>query len=392
MTQSNYVDITGLHTQALADIQTSLETQWKDIYGQDVNLDANSPDAQMLNIFAQSKADMLDTITQVYNSFNPNLAQGVVLDQRCALNGIIRKGATYTTTNVSVTADRTVTLQGLDTTPAAPFTVADSAGNKFYLAATVTIGSGTTSLLFRAATAGLIATTIGTITTIVTVTLGVTAVNNPSSAVTTGEDEETDVQLRARRIAAIASQSDGYLAGITGAIKGVSGVTDAVVYENVTNSTDVYGVPAHSMWAIVDNGANAAIADVIYRKRNAGCGMKGDVIVPVTQVNGTVFNVLFDRPVYENLYIALTVTSVDPAHTPDDVYLANKIFELATYGIYQVADFTAITTLVKELDPLAVVTAGGVSDTAGGYVPYKYPATIQSRWIASVSRIAITVV
>jgi hypothetical protein len=47
---------------------------------------------------------------------------------------------------------------------------------------------------------------------------------------------------------------------------------------------------------------------------------------------------------------------------------------------------------VKTLDPLAVVLSGGVSKTAGSYVGYDYPTTIQNRFISSTTRILMTVV
>lgn len=135
---SNYVDSTGLNLQQLADIVTELENGFKAIYGSDINVGANSPDGQMINLFAQAKIDILDCISQVYNSFSPTSAIGVALDQRCALNGVVRKGATKTTTNVTVTTDREVSLLGLSAGAGTPFTSKDLAGNKFYLTTSAT--------------------------------------------------------------------------------------------------------------------------------------------------------------------------------------------------------------------------------------------------------------
>lgn len=389
---NNYVDENGLHVETLQEIIDSLEESFQTIYGSDVNLEPNSPDAQMIAIFAQAKVDTLDALSQVYSSFNPDTAVGSALDQRCAINGVIRRGATYTRTYVTVTASSPVTIYGLDTQPTNPFTVADTTGNKFDLENTTTLSVGSNVLTFRAKESGLVATTIGTITTIVTITLGVSSVSNASSAIITGAEEETDSELRLRRQASVSLPSQGFLEGLTGSIKAIDDVSDAIVYENTTDTTDGNGVPPHSIWAIIDGGTDEDIADVIYQKRNAGCGMKGDETVYITQVNGTTFPVLFDRPLYDDLYISLTVTSIDPAHTIDDEYLKAQIYEGIVYTIYQPADFTAITTLVKQLDPLAVVTAGGVSDHAGDYEGFLYPGTIQTRWLISTTNISITVV
>lgn len=388
---SNFVDTTGLNTESLTDIVTQLENGMKAIYGTDINVDPNSPDGQMINLFAQAKVDLLECIAQVYASFDPDQASGAVLDQRLSINGVKRRGSTFTRTNVTVTTDRALTLLGKDTS-VAPFTIADGSGTQFVLEQTATLTTGANTLVFAAANSGAVQTLPNTLTTIVTITLGVLSVNNPASPITQGVDEETDAQVKIRRRQSIALPSLGALTATQAALFAVSGVSDAVVYENVTSVTDANGVPAHSIWAIVDGGTNAAVAQAIYNKRNAGCGMKGSVQVTITQANSVPFVVKFDRPVYEDLYIALTITSKDVNHTIDDEYLKQKIFEGIVLKIYEPADYTAITTLVKQLDPLAVVTAGGVSKTAGSYVGYIYPSTIQKRFILSTTRIAITVV
>jgi uncharacterized phage protein gp47/JayE len=387
---SNYVDLTGLHTEQLTDIISGLESGFQSIYGSDINLDPQSPDSQMIALFSQAKIDILDVITQVYNSFSPSTATGVSLDQRSAINGVIRQGATYTRTPISIVTSTTVTLYGLDTQPTAPFTVADSNGNQFYLETTTTFSAGTTSANFRAATAGLISTSLNTITSIVTITLGVTSVNNPLSPIVTGVNEETDAELRARRQAAVSLPSVGFLTSLDGAIKQVSNVTDAVVYENVTSSTDAFSVPAHSIWAIVDGGTNADIADVIYRKRNAGCGMKGSVSVNVTEPNGSLLAINFDRPSDENLYIQLALTSTDPTHTIDTDYIKTQILDNIVLGIYKPADLSDLIALVKGLDSFSVFVSGGVSNTAGSYVSYKYPTDINYIWRLATARMYIT--
>jgi uncharacterized phage protein gp47/JayE len=392
MTARNYLDATGLHLETYDDIVTYLESQYRVIYGNDINLDSNSPDGQKIGMLAQSKIDMLNCITSVYNSFAVGRAIGVALKQRVAINGVVPKGATYTRTNVTITTDRVLELPGLDTNPTNPYAVKDDAGNQFFLEETSTTGIGANVLEFRAEKSGLVSTTPDTITKAVTVVLGVTAINNPDSALETGQDEEKDPQLRARQQASVSLPAAGWLPAMRAALLAVPDVLDAQVYENDTDSSDARGVDPHSMWAIVDGGDSAAIADVIYRKRNGGCGMTGSQTVTLTQVNGVAFTVKFDRPVYANLYLAASLTSVDPAHTVDGTWLANQVLAEFVYKIYQPADFTAITAFIKELDPLAVLVAGGVSGNGSEFYNFLYPTTVQKRWILSLNRIDFVVV
>src|SRR5690349_14388751 len=171
----NLIDNTGIQIQTLEQILDEILNGTSDyrgmysIYGADINVDPNSPDGQMINIIAQAKLDMLEFIQQVFSSFDPDQAVGVALDQRCAINGVVRNAGTYTTTNITVTVTQAVTLTGLDDDPNAPFTVSDSSGTQFQLASShVFSGAGSAVLSFRAKDLGAVETTPNTITTIVT--------------------------------------------------------------------------------------------------------------------------------------------------------------------------------------------------------------------------------
>lgn len=399
---SNYIDSTGLHLQALADIVTELETGFKTIYGNDISLDANSPDGQMINLFAQAKIDTLDLISSVYNSFSPNSAIGVSLDQRCALNGIVRKGATKTTVNVQVTTDRVVNLIGVTNGNGTPFTVSDTSGNKFYLTNDTTTTNGVNTLHFTSAVAGAVFVSSGTITVIETILLGVLSVTNSGNALIQGVDEETDAALRYRRSVSVSNPSSGYLDGLMGALLALDDVKYAKVYENNTDLTDVYGIPPHSIWCVVDGGLSTDIADIIYQRRNAGCGMyygTGSTgptgpakTVNVTQLNGFDIPIKYSEAAYYDLYIDLTITSLTTLHTIDQTFIKLSIFADIEYGINDVADYSEISSYVKSIDPLAVIISGGVGLTGAAADPYLAPPTIDGRWIISETNIHITVV
>jgi uncharacterized phage protein gp47/JayE len=405
---SNYVDSTGLILQTLTDIVTELETGFKTIYGTDINVDANSPDGQMINLFAQSKIDLLECIRDVYNSFSPTNAAGRVLDQRCALNGVTRIGATKTTASVVIIASQVVALPGLDGT-ATPFTVTDPAGNDFYLKTgfTTTIGTNTAAI-FEAANAGAIEVTNDTIKVIKTITYGITSVTNTGAALIQGIDEETDAALRFRRAISVANASSGYIDGLLAALLAVENVMYAKVYENFTHVTGVSGItglaglPPHSVWCITDGGYPTAIADVIYNKRSIGCNMYNGTgstgptgpakTVNITGVNGIVIPIKFSEAVYQNLYVDLVVDTFDPSHSVDTANIAQSIYDNIEYDIYQPADYSAISAYVKALDPYAVITSGGVGGATSPTGPYAYPTTMDGRWVLDIARITVTAV
>lgn len=247
------------------------------IYGADINVDSNSPDGQRLNIIAQIIADLYDYAGQIYTSMDPDQAIGTQLDSRCAINGVIRQGGTYTEQNIVVVVSQAVTLPGLDTAPLAPFTVADANGNQYQLLTTYNFsGAGTATLAFQAALVGNITSSLNTITNTVTELLGVTSVNNPAAPTVAGLNQETDAALRIRRAASVELPSKGYLQGLIGAITDITGVAQVNIYENDTNTTDANGIPPHSIWIVVDapSSLNTQIGQAIYVKRNAGPGWK----------------------------------------------------------------------------------------------------------------------
>ena len=390
----NTIDQTGITIQTLPQIIDEILNGTADypgmyqIYGANINVAPNSPDGQMIAIVAQAKLDMLEFIAQVFASFDPDQAIGVVLDQRCAINGVAREAGTYTITPVTVTVDRALTLAGLDTAPTAPFTVSDAAGNQYQLvAANVFTVAGSAVLNFQAATLGAVTPTLNNITNIVTITLGVTGVNNPTAATTIGTNEESDYSLRIRRAKSVALPSKGFFEGLWGALLDTAGVTSVNLLENYGATTDANGIPSHSIWAIVAGGTNADVANVIYIKRNAGCGMKGGVSVNVTQVDGSIAIMKFDRPTTEPLWISFNVAAI--TGVVDANAIRRYLLQQLSYQIGQSADASTINSLVKTFAPNASVSLLGVSADNVTYVELLAPTAVNYQFAISSTHIII---
>lgn len=382
---SNAITSTGLTIQTLAEILTEIQDGTSDypglkaIYGTDINLDPNSPDGQLLNIIAQAKVDMLELINQVFSSFDPDQAIGVNLDRRCAINGIHRAGGTYTQQPVEVTIDRAVTLPGLDTNPTSPFTIQDTAGNPYQLVSTTAlVAPGTHTLIFQAKEVGAVSSGLNTITEIITVTLGVVAVNNISAATTVGVAQESDAALRVRRARSVSIPSKGYLDGLIGALLDLNGVTQVEVFENMTATTDSRGIPGHSIWVIVAGGNVNDIANVIYIKRSLGCGMRGETTATITQSDGLTITIAFDRPIIQDLWVKFDVEAI--TGVIDIEYLHQQIMSRMSYRIDQVADTATIVALVKSIYPNASVSQEGVSTDGINYFPLVVTNTVQHQF------------
>lgn len=386
---TNAITGSGLTIQTLTEIRDELVSGLQSIYGTDINLDPNTPDGQLVNIIAQAKIDMLELINQVFASFDPDQAIGVNLDRRCAINGIQRAGGTYTQQLVSVTVDRALTLNGLDTS-ASPFTVQDPEGNRYQLVTTTAFsGAGTEALTFQAVEVGAVTSALNTITDVVTITLGVTGVNNPTTATTVGVAQESDPALRTRRARSVSIPSQGYLDGLIGALLDLDSVTQVEVFENFTDVTDLRGIPPHSIWVIVLGGTSADIAQVIYVKRSLGCGMKGATEVSITQADGLEIIIKFDRPISQPLYIRFNVEAITGVVDLD--YLRDQLLAQLSYGINQAADSSRVVALAKAIYPNASISEEGVSTDGVGYFSLVVPDTVQHQFTVAQIEINGTV-
>ena len=377
---TDVLDDNGLQVSNVTELLEQLVTDFQSIYGTDINQDQSSPDGQLLNIFAQAGVDIRELLTQIYNSFDPDNCSGRILDARCAINNVFRKGATWTEVPIDITVDRTVTLQGLDENfndpNATAYTIQDNVGNQFLLVSTQQLTAGTTRVLFRAKELGSVQTSINTITIPVTVVLGVVSVNNPVVPTNVGEDEESDYDLKIRRRQSVSIGSSGYLNGLLATVLQLDGVTDAALYENYTNSTDVNGTPAHCMWLVVEGGSSKDIADAIYRKKSYGCNMRGDIEYEIITISNQQFIAKWDEPTVVPFYIKFTLQPTRPNIAFDTDAIADYMLSKEAFKIGEGADTATATALAQE----AIDANGGY-----GYATEVLISTDQVNWVEYIA-------
>lgn len=390
---SDSFDENGLQVASVTELRQSLESSFKEIYGDDISVESNTPDGQLINILAQKGVDVRGLLMQLYNSFNPDNAQGAVLDQRCAINNIFRKAGTFTSVAIDITTDRTVTLQGLDSEynslDATGYTVQDNEGNRFILANTITLAAGTTRVAFRAEQLGEVLVMPNTITTPVTVVLGVVSVNNLTVATAVGTDEEKDSSLRERRRQSVALSSFAYLDGLQAALLQLDGVVDAKVYENPTNSIDSDGIPAHGIWVVMEGGSSKDIATTVYNRKTPGTNMKGSLSYTITTPAGTPFVAKWDEADTLTLYIKFNIQPITPSVTFDLDAIKEYIETNLSYKIGQDAETASITEIAQE----AINAAGGngyavdvqISDDNATWVEYLSGVTAKIYAVADVN-------
>lgn len=391
----NQLTSAGLEIKTVSEISSELAVELQAIYGADINVDQNSPDGQLINIFAQAAEDILELLMAVYNTFSVDASFGIYLDQRVALNGISRRAGTYTVTEVSVVVASALNLIGVDELETDPnatvYTLSDDAGNNYQLLESISLPSANTyTLNFRASDVGDIQPIPNTITNQVTVVLGVTSVNNPSPATSIGVNEETDAELKVRHTKSFYLAATGPADAIEAALLNIPDVTDAFIFENTTNSP-VSGAGAHSIWAIVEGGTDAEIGNAIYSKKAPGCGMTGGESYVVTRPNGTNFTALFDRSLNEDLYIKFTINPKVPGLSFDTDAIKDELVTALQYKLNQSPNIGDIIIAMEAIEPRSYQTELGVSSNGITYDDSISPSTLQHKFVLDSSRIDITV-
>jgi hypothetical protein len=273
------------------------------------------------------------------------------------------------------------------------YTVQDSSGTQWKLQTTQSpVGAGTYVYSFRAANPGATTTTPNTITIPSTIVLGVTSVNNPTIYTTLGINEESDQDLRIRRQTSVSISAQGYYASLLAALQNVSGVGvgNAFIHENVTGATDVDGIPGHSIWVIVGGSfATADVANAIYQKRSAGCGMFGAQTYNITQADGSIFTIYYDIVTSQDLFINFTATSLNGTTAPDIATIKSYLAANFKPGVYEQVNINDVATLVQQADNNCLVTGAGVGTSLGTYVNAIYPTAKNNKFAVTSAKIII---
>ncbi|MDR1508859.1 MAG: baseplate J/gp47 family protein [Synergistaceae bacterium] len=321
-----YIDETGIHIPEYHEILDDLKSKWREIFGADLYLEADSQEGEMLQIFALGLYDAYQFSSAAYQGFSPQTAQGMGLSRMVKLNGLRRRGATKSYADVRVV--------GVAGTEIIGGIVEDIAGQRWNLPPSVTIPyEGEILVTATAQEAGAIRAQPGEISKIATPTRGWQTVENPEAAIA-GVAVESDAELRLRQTHSTALPSLSVFEGIVGAVWNIDGVSRMRGYENDTNVTDANGIPPHSISLVVDGGDAQEITEAIRAKKTPGTGTYGAITIPITDRYGLVTRISFFRPavVDVKIMIRLKIKSGYSADIEDKVK-SNLVAYVNSLGI-----------------------------------------------------------
>lgn len=296
-----YIDSSGIHVPTYQDVMEYFVERYKRIFGQDIYLKEDSPDYQLMSIYAKSCDDIYSMLVDTYNSRNPNWATGTSLDSIVAISGIKRKSATASKVVLTLTgaAGRSLSSGQL---------IRDANGYSWKTIEPVVFDSnGYATVTASCTTLGSIRAGANTINMIETPTsVWYTATNN--SEATAGEDVEDDNSLRKRMAESNSLPSRSIIDGIRSSLINTTGVLGVNVLENPTGSTDEYGILAHSICAVVLGGSNADVAKNIYLKKTPGIATYGTSSETYTDSYGNQNTIYFTRPTQSPVDVTVTIT------------------------------------------------------------------------------------
>ncbi|KAJ4851806.1 baseplate J/gp47 family protein [Xylella fastidiosa] len=284
------VTTSGYEAERLDTIIARLQEGFRSIYGNDINVDPDSPDGQLIGLIAQIKADLEELGTDIHRQLDPDYASGAWLEQRVAYAGLTRRRASYSYL-------RNVTLMGTpDASIPAGYVVSDPNRCRWQLVSPVRLdATGHAHADFRSDTLGRFDVPAHTVLTIETVALGWDRAITTEDA-EAGAEEEHDAALRARFFKSRAKTSTNNADSIQATLWGLPDVRHVVCLENFTDTVDAAGVPAHGINVIVEGGRDDAIAEVIYHHKTLGTNMRGEVRVQIKNKHGQPREIYFDRP------------------------------------------------------------------------------------------------
>lgn len=302
----------GLNTQTQQDVVDELAAKVRGIFGGNTPTSTTSAFGQLINIFSELRAFDQQVVLDVYQMFDPNSAEGIILDRLALITGSIRKGAkvsvvdglmTFTAAGVANNGD----LVNNDDNE----TVWEVVGGPY-----VAAGPGDIAVTLQAVIAGPTLANANTNWSLITAITNATDFNNPTDDAALGRFLESDIDFRRRRGTELFSRNVGPLGAIRGTVSKVDGVDTVRAYHNpATFPVDANNIPFKAFLVALETtpavpGAALvqAIGEAIYAALGAGGEAFGtEPPVNIVDSEGEIQPVSYELISQKNIYIKTTI-------------------------------------------------------------------------------------
>ncbi len=391
------VTTTGFSRKTVRDIIAEMEADELALIADDLDLDPDQLVGQLNGIFARQLGIGWEQLEFCHNGFDPDAAEGRLLEMLSKLTGTFRQGDTFSTVTLICNLDNGTelvteeTFAATDDHPDVRWTPVED-----YTAT----ADGPVSILFRCEQLGPIQGFAGTINIIATPTTGWNTVVNPDDA-ELGLRTDDDNALRARRVKEIATIGSATVRAITANVVQAFGakIQTLVVFENDGDNVDSRGMLPHSLEVLIFDGDipavdNDELAQVIFDSKAGGIHTSGNTSgTAVALVNGLDADkeVLFSRAEQLDMYLEIDLVKKagvpylgDAAVKQYVATAANAYFGPGDYIIGErIHAFAMVCAGVKD------ITAVRVGFTALPIATDNIPISIRQIGRFSTSRIVV---
>lgn len=273
----------GFQARTLEQIINEISGNLKAAFGTSFDTSPESPDGQLIGIFAEQIFLSEQASQAVYQSSDPDKASGEALEYVCDYNGVYRR--LETPTRASVTFSGTP-----NTNVPKGVLVSTTDGLEFTTDHDVLVG---TEVSVTCKKVGRFEVEANQITEIKTPVAGVNSVTNAASA-SAGTDRESDAAMRNRRAFSVVDRGSNTIESIYADVM-KAGAEFVSIIQNV-ESTEVGGIPPHSFMVIVKGLDDDSVFKAISENKPAGIKSYGDIKSTFKDSKGYPHEVAFSRP------------------------------------------------------------------------------------------------
>ena len=319
------ITTTGFEIKTFQEILDSMETTGKQAenFGEDFDLRDGTPQKQFFSVIAEELASLWEQLGNVYAQGQFDQAEGVGLDYLTKRIGVRRNQAL----KAGQLTDEPVSFFGINgTIIPIDFLVETESGIQFKTKSSGTISGGTVDINIEALLAGADGNvSSGTVIVITNPLAGLDTVTN-ASAFTSGTNQETNEELRARAQESIALLGRSTSNSIRTTLLATVGVTDALVQENDTSAT-VGGIPPKAISPVVLGGSDNDVATSIFNTKAGGIQSFGAETVGFTDDSGNTITIGFERPTLIDVWIDAVVTKASDYPVDGDTQVKTIIVD-----------------------------------------------------------------
>ena len=264
---------------AIADygqVRAAITAQFKQIYGQDIDLATTSADGIYVETLCLMISNILQSFKNFYAQLDVRTAGGSFLDALCALSNVYRKAETHSTCPVVLTLDEDASESYVTD----KISLLDKNGNVW----SYTDKNGIVfepgkqqTVVVTCEVAGPVRADAGWIDRLVENNVVMKVSQETAAAL--GSYSETDSELRARRNSSLGATGNTVLETMIGTLLSITGIDDVKIYNNDSSSSitalDGTNILSHDIYVILRQKQNIEIADSllcssIYEKLTPG--------------------------------------------------------------------------------------------------------------------------